>query len=470
MTITRRAFLQSGAVAATALTAGRHQWLQAQSAEQLLGITLAHFEYDFDVVDDTGIPQVAAIQALGDDFAVVRFLNWQKTNVTWMRPPPGNIDQFWARETRDGWRNPPLHPGIDPPSIDWGLFDGVPLNVCLRFARAVGARPWICIPHGDSAAAFTPLMQTIVDQTLAGVNDGVKPIFEFSNEIWNGGFQQQQACARAQLGRDPVDGSERLSAALAYQIARTNEIADYASNRADTVIGAQTNNPYIAQTLVNGGLSENVTGLAIAPYFGLVRDGRYTRPDVLPNGFNPLIDMRTAVPFDLTAPAAILHEQLLDNLLAYIEAETAWALREHRQLLDTANQSRQNPLRLMAYESGPDLHAAENDANYTPLGDIDTIRELFLAFNRLPHMGFLVKRLRDLFFSAEIGGYLLNGYSSATVYKDRGRKSGKLNYDTFGYLEISAEEPRQYSKTWKYEALVGDFNLKRLGRGIQVSA
>ena len=92
-------------------------------------------------------------------------------------------------------------------------------------------------------------------------------------------------------------------------------------------------------------------------------------------------------------------------------------------------------------------------------------REFYNDFNRTPHAAVLVKRVRDLFFSDEIGGHLLNGYSSGTVYKERGRKTGVLNYDTFGFLELYDEFPRKYRKLWKYDALVGKLDAKLLRKG-----
>lgn len=464
--LSRRQFLAGLGASAGGALAMQTQFLQSQSkTDKLLGINMTHFEWDFDVMNDEGVPQPALIKQFANDFSVVRFLNWQKINMNWMQPPPTSVAEFWGRETREDWRDPPLHAGVSPPSIDWARFRGVPLKFCLKFARELGVRPWVLIPHGGSVQAYSELMQTIVDLTLDGTVQGLKPIFEFSNEIWNSGFGQQREVAKLWLGRDPANGSEQFRSALSYQQARTNELADYVGDRAEVVISAQANNPFVAQTLL-AGLSENVDGLAIAPYFGQPRDQKYTRPDVLPNGFHPLISLKTGERFQLNAPKHVLYDQLMENVLGYINAETYWSFREHRKLLDSANSTRQNKLYFACYECGPDFFLiSDNNPAYEGVAPLNWAREFYNDFNRTPQAAFLVKRVRDLFFSDEIGGHLLNGYSSGTVYKERGRKTGVLNYDTFGFLELYDEFPRKYRKLWKYDALTGNLDAKKLRKG-----
>ena len=64
-----------------------------------------------------------------------------------------------------------------------------------------------------------------------------------------------------------------------------------------------------------------------------------------------------------------------------------------------------------------------------------------------------MKTLFNAWFADDVGGSLFCGYSSATVYKGDGLRSGKTNYDFFGHIDISDTTPKQYNATWKWRAL-----------------
>ena len=68
----------------------------------------------------------------------------------------------------------------------WGGFFGVPWEVEIQLANAVGADPWFSIPHIADNNYITQLA-TLAHNTL---NKSQQVYVEFSNEVWNGGFRQ----------------------------------------------------------------------------------------------------------------------------------------------------------------------------------------------------------------------------------------------------------------------------------------
>ena len=123
-----------------------------------IGLNFSHYEFDHDLLDDDGnienitLKGVGAWEPLENAFKnldVMRFMNWQKTNIsTWLRRPPYSVGAYQKRDNRANWRQPAYHKGVTPPSIDWQYSEGVPLKICLHVAKQCRANPWICIPHG----------------------------------------------------------------------------------------------------------------------------------------------------------------------------------------------------------------------------------------------------------------------------------------------------------------------------------
>jgi len=65
----------------------------------------------------------------------------------------------------------------------WGGDYGVPIEVCVALANKLGCDMWYCIPHQATDAAVTAAATKLLDC------DGTVYV-EYSNETWNGVFQQ----------------------------------------------------------------------------------------------------------------------------------------------------------------------------------------------------------------------------------------------------------------------------------------
>lgn len=187
------------------------------------------------------LPAVERQTALLKGWPVIRFMEWQRTNVTVNAQRRfGALD-----ELPQAWQKWQYERG------PWADFDGVPLGVCLDVANRVGARPWVCAPHSFDEAALVEFVQFVVAHSRR------RPVIEFSNELWNGRFWQ-----RADLGGWP--------AVLEAQAWGTVILHRAARGRADVVLSAQAANVWIAEQLVARCSNYDALAydaLAIAPYF-----------------------------------------------------------------------------------------------------------------------------------------------------------------------------------------------------------
>lgn len=443
------------------------------------GMTLSHYEFDLDQLNDDGKLQYLPVQKKDDQgetdslksllskLDVLRFMNWQKTNVnpSWhgsppeFLPPPDTKEAFMARETREGWRTMEAIDVRDSLKGKWHLSPGVPLKTCMDVAKQTKTNPWICIPHGESLADFHELLDVMTDIVFDELDgSGLTPIFEFSNEVWNGGrFRQQAACIDLTRQTSGFDTTELQGAAKAYawQVARTNDIKHKVGDRGLVVIGAWANNPYMAYQLLNGeaelngyGLSPDVDAIAIAPYIGNERDARYVS-SLFPNSFHPMINLADGRWIDPQDTSAL--EQLHHNLLAYVEGtqstngfriggETKASFEKHRAYVDAHNalpERAGNPLRLWTYEGGLDLRFSNGAAMEFPDQNKDNvmnwlnqnrdeITDLIYQYHHSPYAGQLMERVLQLWDSADVKGGLFCGYSSVTSYAQQ---------DYFGYID-----------------------------------
>lgn len=73
-----------------------------------------------------------------------------------------------------------------PPERSCSYVSGVPMEVMLALAKKVDAHPWLCVPHLASDAFIDEIIGTL---RKAAVN-GRAPYLEYSNEVWNLGFEQ----------------------------------------------------------------------------------------------------------------------------------------------------------------------------------------------------------------------------------------------------------------------------------------
>jgi hypothetical protein len=146
---------------------------------------------------------------------------------------------------------------------------GTPPDVMIDLANTVGADPWFCMPHQASDA----LVIAFAQRTLQRLDRSRKVYVEYSNETWNGQFQQ--ATYVRQQGRTFGLSNDDFQAGLFYTARRSVEIfriwrqvfgAD--SSRVIRVLSAQAANAWTGdQELQFRDAFRETDALAIAPYF-----------------------------------------------------------------------------------------------------------------------------------------------------------------------------------------------------------
>jgi hypothetical protein len=93
--------------------------------------------------------------------------------------------------TGNSWSNRTL-----PSNFGWGSRQGAPYEVCFQLANELGVDPWIVFPMGCDSSHFTGMAALAKNGTgsglasFTGVPSTATIYCEFSNEVWNGAFQQ----------------------------------------------------------------------------------------------------------------------------------------------------------------------------------------------------------------------------------------------------------------------------------------
>lgn len=274
-------------------------------------------------------------------YGILRFMDWQMTNNS-------NIVQMSdARSAASCFQS--------------GR-PGVALEYQVALANKCNARPWFCIPHQASDAYITALATYVRDN----LKTTLKPLFEFSNEIWNGIFQQEayaiaQSIALGLHTGNNYIGLLRWQSRRHVQAMRLIETVYGGTTRFERVMSGQNIGAFPTETLLDwetdGEPASDYTDLyANAPYFG-----------------SPLGDTGT---WNSTTQFMTV-DDVLDWCEAYIDDDDSW---------DTLRASRDAALargvRYTTYEGGQHL-----GGNTFALQSNPAVGALFIAANRSPRMG-----------------------------------------------------------------------------------
>lgn len=213
-------------------------------------------------------------------YSVLRFMDWGNTNwagiVSWadrMLPTsPDNVEQY-----SDGESAPP-NPGM---AYEWMI------DLCNRTSKDI----WICVPHMADEEYWLALANLLQSK----LNSARKIYLEYSNETWNGQFDQNgwtmdQGIA---MNLPPNDGSDPVGQPYyqgqAFVVAQSLRLFSYfesvfgpaaMGNRVIRVVGVGGNYSLTATALANIFTSPTynqdntaIDMLANAPYIGSSLDG-----------------------------------------------------------------------------------------------------------------------------------------------------------------------------------------------------
>ncbi|MBD2750538.1 hypothetical protein IC232_28205 [Microvirga sp. BT688] len=317
--------------------------------------------------------------------SALRFMDWMDTNNSKVR--------HWAERPRKA--NFTQAEG------------GVALEYMVELSNVQKTAPWFCIPHladDDYVRRFAEQVKRELDPSL--------PVYvEYSNEVWNGMFEQARYAA--QMGRELGLSSNAFEAQLRYYSQRTTEVLKiweevFADQKARVigVYATQAANPWTSTTvLVWKDARRYADVLAVAPYFGNALGDPERQEDV----------------------AGWSVDQVMQVLAR--EVETG-----NRQMIEAqAEVARATGVRLIAYEGGQHL-AGHGGAENNP-----RLEQLFLAANRHPKMKEIyLSHLRNW---QAAGGDLYVLYSSMGPYSKWG---------SWGLLETEQQAP---STAPKWEAV-----------------
>lgn len=316
-------------------------------------------------------------------FRVFRFMDWQATNhsklVEWAdRPTPEDHSQ--SRK-------------------------GVALEYMIALSNAGNVEPWFCLPHratDDHVRQFAKMVKEKLSPTL-------RIHVEYSNECWNGQFEQARYCAaegkKLGLSKNAYEAQLRYYSRRSIEIFRIWEEVFGGRKRLIRVLAAQSVNPWTGATVLDwNDAYKRADAIAIAPYFG--------------HSWGNPKTMEKVAAMDI------------EDLMKALEQDVA----RNRKHMDTyAALAKKRGLQLLAYEGGQHL------AGYQGAENNDKLTALFHAANRHPKMKALY--LADLKNWQDADGGLFCVYSSMGQY-------GK--WGSWGVLEHAGQD---VSKAPKMQAL-----------------
>jgi len=263
---------------------------------------------------------------LFDDHHTIRFMDWMEANhsnqvdfadiatpnsVFWGVPPnqahewvyANTITEFTSEELAALPRGPYTPIFVDPqtgepfrdpdtgeilvrvPSdiLTDGVPTGVPVETMVALANQIGADPWFTIPHQASDDYVRQFAEYVRDN----LDPGLKARFEYSNEVWNGGFEQY---AYAQGAGEELFGEGAYPfPGLVYYGYRSAEIMSIvndvfgaeADTRLENVLSTQTSNIgvldfaiegvnrfFADNGIVDGAISDLFSSVGVTGYFG----------------------------------------------------------------------------------------------------------------------------------------------------------------------------------------------------------
>jgi hypothetical protein len=275
-------------------------------------------------------------------FRTLRFMDWMRTN--------GSPVRNWSDRATAG-------------SFVKTGDNGVAWEDVISLCNATKRNAWINIPD----RATDDYVRNLADLLRDRLDPSLTIYVEYSNEIWNAGFQQygriaQDASANSQLTASDQFG--RVAQQMAFRAKAISDIfrTEFGSSagRVRVVLAGQTVNTYFLGTALSylknkyGSVSA-VSGIAIAPYFG------YDLGSADVNG------------------ASI--DSLFNALGNQLNNDTIPGINAHKNL------AAQYGLPLMAYEGGQHLFGTTNQSTKN-------------AMQADPRMGTLTKQLLDTWFNA----------------------------------------------------------------------
>lgn len=278
---------------------------------------------------------------------------------------------------------------------------GVPLEMMCELANRLEADPWFCIPH----LADDDYVRNFAQQVKKRLLPRRKVYIEYSNEVWNGQFEQNRYAA--EMGQKLRFAEKPWEAAWCYTAVRSVEIFAIfedvfgGTQRLVRVLPSQAANPYVSEQILKfRDAYRHADTLAIAPYMGVSI---------------PKEDTEKYIALELDGVLREMEERVLPECVEW--------MRGQKKIAD------QYGLTLTAYEAGQHL------VGLWGANDNEKLNEILYAANRSEKMG----ELYEKYYAAwqEIGGDLL------CVFSSTGRWS---KWGSWGLVQYADEDGNDYPK------------------------
>ncbi len=341
-------------------------------------------------------------------FKTLRYMDWMETN--------DSQQKDWA----------------DRPKPEDARYSeiGVPVEIMVELANETDTDAWFNMAHmatDDYVANFARYVKDNLEPDL-------KIYVEYSNEVWNGIFDQNQWV----MDRAEQEFANSNLNFIDWYSRRTTEVVEIWENvfgadseRIIGVMGAQSANPYTGRTALdyrwsNTELSRSDTDIdavAIAPYFG-----RYIG---LPENRATLESWTQ----DSDGGLSKLFQEITQGGLLGNSPEGGALAQAYREIEAYNEIATEENVQLLAYEGGQHL------AGVRGLENNQAIVDLFIAANRDPRMGNIY---RDYLAQwSNLGGDVFVHYSDIRAHDKWG---------SWGVLESVYQDSSP-----KYDALVDFF-------------
>ncbi|TWU46405.1 PKD domain-containing protein [Rubripirellula reticaptiva] len=330
-----------------------------------------------------------------DAFSNLRFMEWQETNNSDV------VDVSDRTLTTDYTQSLP---------------SGVAIEYIVDLANQLGQDPWITIP----AKASDAYVADMADYLHANLNSGLKVFVEYSNETWNGAFNQAAYIQSKGLALGLSTTS--FEAGLRYHAMRSAEVwgifeQSFGNRSSDQLIKV------IATQFVNIGVSDQLMAALNDP---TINPGGIM-PDSLAIGAYFGFSIADKLVADGTLGTATT-ESIINSLNDELANQTAADLAKQKAVAD------RHGLWLITYEGGQHLAATGTNVQNTDLTN------KLIAANRSPLMGDVYKNYLDLLLAK---GVVLHS-SFNYIYTP----------NQFGSWGLQENQDPTSEQSYKYEAVV----------------
>jgi hypothetical protein len=323
-------------------------------------------------------------------FNTFRFMDWMETNGSKVA----------------AWEDRPT-----PERFTW-TERGIPLEVMADLCNRLKVNPWFCMPH----RATDEFVRKFAEMTKAKLDPSLKVHVEYSNEVWNGMFEQARYAQKkaVELGigpkERPWEGGCQYYAQRSLEIFAIWEQVFGGKDRLVRVLAWQAASGAYwtdGMLLSKGETAKRADALAIAPYVTMCIPAKS--------------DKAGALNAEIVAGWSV--DQLMDHVEQKALPECLKWIADQKKVADKYG------LRLMAYEGGQHLVGVGGGENN------EAMTKLFQSANRHPRMGAVYKAYLDGWKAA--GGDLFCIFSSV----GRWSKWGSWGLAEH-YAEMEADQPK----------------------------